>query len=197
MSRKPDVVTMHTLTANVPNLYAPFRDKRLRLDWLHKPVVPAGTRFLLRRSWEYEKENLPVETTMLSLYPASHRHFEERVRWWESRLRDDPASMWKQVHEGETEREKELNSRAEAKRAAAYAALAKALIANLSEPIRDFESLFATSGEHEDRVLHRLFLMGAVSLDQIEATIQTLTAEDQAEYDARRAAERAAEKETA
>ncbi len=175
--------TAHKLTADIVNAVGTENDKRKREEWTDRPVFKAGSRWILTRKDidRYFGEN---DT------PGGVR-FQVSVSPDQSR--DDAAPsgpydiggglrLWREVHhpDGTVETvffdEKDAVDPAASKRDRALAQarldLAKAFAARLSEPIRDFRSVFLVSNQHADArpsdLLHRLFLQGRVTLDELE-----------------------------
>lgn len=175
--RTDRVSTVHTLTADVANPYSEVRDKRDRERWYHKPVLEKGMRIMVTRDYsgndqlssrkprEYESCRVSITTERAGYYSSN-----EGFHYWEYRL---PSETVATLHiQGDRPEDVVDESRAEKARILAKLTTTRALLAAMSEPIRDFDSVMATRDAHPESTLHRLFLMGAISLDQIEAAIQ-------------------------
>lgn len=175
--RTDRTATVHTLTVDVPNPYAEVRDKRDRERWNHKPILAKGLRLMITRDYsgnermpgqkprEYEGCRVSITTER-----GGYSSFADGFHYWEYRL---PTESTATVHiEGDTPKDLADLSRAEKARILAKLTTTRALLAAMSEPIRDFDSVMSTLDAHANSTLHRLHLMGAVSLDQIEAAIK-------------------------
>jgi hypothetical protein len=184
--------TAHVLTKDVVNPFAAVVDKRMREGWLNQPVLKAGTRFILG------KTDLTRDLQSEHIKPGSL--FRTEVRLDRSGSDADPSCstgeafpLGREVINGETveiipEAEYDwanAETTTQRKFAKAKLELQKSLIAELSQPIRDFRSVFLQTkeiggGNSSAEVLHLLYLAGRISLDEIA----NLRAQVEANYQA-------------
>jgi hypothetical protein len=184
--------TAHVLTKDVVNPFAAVVDKRMREGWLNQPVLKAGTRFILG------KTDLTRDLQSEHIKPGTY--FRVEVRLDRSGSDSDPScstgkafplsreSLNGDVATVTPDAEYEVQNAEttkERKFAKAKLELQKLLIAELSQPIRDFRSAFLQTkeiggGNSSAEVLHLLYLAGRISLDEIA----NLRAQVEANYQA-------------
>jgi hypothetical protein len=182
--------TAHVLTKDIANPFAEVVDKRMREGWLNRPVLKAGTRFILGKTdltRDFQSEHVKPGTlfrTELRLDGSgsdANPSFSTGEAFPLSRevLEGDVATVTPdaqyEVDNAETTRERKF--------AKAKLELQKLLLEALSQPVRDFRSTFLQTkeiggGNSSSEVLHLLYLAGRLSLDEITA----LRAQAEANY---------------
>ncbi len=175
------VYTVHKVTADIDNAERhQWRDKRHTEDWSTKAVIPAGTRILVSR--DYGDPDMPSRNRELGIECCSvtlskpHRRYDQEIRYYERRAPGDETATVS--IDGDDPKDYEDLSRAEIGRMKGRLTLIRLLLANLSEPVRDFDSVIVTAGIRSESVLERLYLAGEVSLDRIEEAQRQVDAQD-------------------
>lgn len=182
--------TAHTLTKDVVNPFAAVVDKRMREGWLNEPVIKAGTRLILG------KTDLTRDFAVEGVKPGTL--FRTELSLDRSGCDSNPSAstgerfpLSREVVNGEIatvtpEAEYDVanaSTTRDRKFAKAKLEFQKSLIDALSQPIRDFRSLFLQTKERQGsraaEVLHLLFLKGKISLDQIDALMVEAEQNDQ------------------
>jgi hypothetical protein len=189
--------TAHKLTTEIVNAVGDLGDKRKREEWTDHPVFKAGSRWILTRKdidREFDDSKVGGVRFAVSVSPDDSRGDASSSR---SRDIGGGFRLWRELHnpDGTVDitffDEKDAGDLDASKRDRALAqarlTLAKAFAAGLSAPIRDFRSVFLATDKHTDArpsdLLHRLFLQGRVTLDELEA----LMVEDDSEREAQAA----------
>jgi hypothetical protein len=174
------VETIHRVTEDLESPTYLIRDKRGPSRWYDEPVIKSGHRLLVIRDdggFSVKKPNLEVHKVVIQ---EPDRHYGGQLTFWEKRTPRSPLVTLR-IH-GDEAKDLANLSKIDQRRLKAKAALIRALLATLSEPIRDFDSVYITAGIEAKNVLHRLYLAGAISLEQIEAEQAAIEAEEEAAY---------------
>lgn len=183
-------VTLHTLLRDIPNPLAQFTDKRKDNGWLDLPEIAKHQRFLIVKSFP-EKRRADDGSTWRSVHIAKAVFRDDANPPEESSVRLD---AWYEVvtvkgaveinFRGDLQAEscREYgHSRRDLKHAEAHAELSKALAANLSAPIIDYRTAFLDTDTRPAStpadILHRLYLLGIITLSTIEDLHATMHAE--------------------
>lgn len=179
------VKTVHVVTRDIANPYHEHRDKRESLAWPSRATIPSGTRLMVLRDYGDNEPNRMGEGCSVHIYLESRPH-SEGLNYWEHRtLGEDTVKV---IIYGDRRDDLADESKASRERIIARRSLIRELLASLSEPLQDFDAVCTVHGVQTSEVLHRLYLQGAVSLNQITA-MQVEIDEEYAVNDAAKKAE--------
>lgn len=176
------ITTAHTLLKDVENPIPKYADKRKRDDWTNTPIFKSGMRILMNNNsldvFTKDEKNKHTEAGIIDIrsvefspdcrnsdsdYSKMHN---TRIRLCYNTIFNDHVDIrwFTPAHtiEGMSAKDKKYNRE--------YEQFAMNMLRNLSEPIRDFSSIFLNLKSSPLEIMHKMFLFGRISLDQIEAT---------------------------